>query len=597
MFSSSSIEPGLLKVEGRISSSMTSDGRSFTKGMTMTLRDELRAHLKESGESMRSLSLRAGLNEKYVSDVLSIDGLTPRHKNHAALSKATGRDLVRAAVGSKAFTLGELIAKLEGADQRILASRERWIMRKANWYANRPVCRHDVIDFFARQNAVGLGLSKGSRATYKSDILAAIDQHGARNRPRGVADIGGVWAEAYEAASESDIPVDCRLKAGPFIVYLFDRRIMPCQITTEVLGEYYAHRLASGVVTEAKCRKHMGNIVTLLRHLETHPATAHFGFKAVVSPISDRRDKFGVDNGLLTEVLEEFDTRVMPWARGDASRDGMTYESFLALLDEQEADSVSDKKARLRKSLAAKAKLPGKASKQERVERREVKLREFGFLLPDDRWLGSTTAIRRGYLVSLAKALAASHEVVVTSIAELLDPEYLQAAAAALFEANGGRKDTGYLVSVLKAMKKLAVGYASASEQDVEDIRDLIRFYETGRRGIAPKNKTKLREFTGSRIQSTIDLSGTVMTGINAEIDRRRKIKRKKTGILPDRLVTIDIELARDIAGVLAHDILLTRAPRSSNVIGAKLDWIAFRDGMAVLTIPALEVKGRDVLP
>ncbi len=559
----------------------------------MTLRDELQAHLEETGESMRALSLRAGLNQKSVSDILSIQGLKPRLKTLAALSKATGRDLVRAASGSTVYTLGDLIAKLEGAGQRVMAGRVRWIMRKADWYANRPVCRHDAIAFFASHNAASLGLTKGSLSTYKSDILAAIDQHGARNRPRGIADIGGVWAEAYEAASNSDIPVDCRLKAGPFLVYLYDNQVLPQEVTTDVLARYYAHRLETGVVTEDKVRKHLANVVTLLGYLESNPMTAHLGFNAVVSPFSDRRDKFGVDNGLLTEILKEFDTRVTPWARGEASRDGMSYESFLALLDKQEADSVSDNKARLRKSVAARAKLPGKASKQERVERREAKLREFGFLLPDDRWSGRTTATRRGYIVSLVKALAASHEVVVTSISEILDPEYLSAAVEALAESNGGQRTSGYVASVLKAMKKLAVAYLTSSPEDVEDIRALIRFYETGRRGIAPKNKKKLREFTEHRIQTTIDLSGTVMTGINAEIDRRRKVERKKTGILPDRLDAVDVELARDIAAVLAHDILLTRAPRSTNVIEARLDWIAFQEGNAVLSIPASEVKGR----
>lgn len=220
-------------------------------------------------------------------------------------------------------------------------------------------------------------------------------------------------------------------------------------------------------------------------------------------------------------------------------------------------------------------------------------MREFGFLTANDRWSEDTIATRRGYLISLAKALAAAHDIVLPSIGALTDYQVLQAAAASLFESNGGQKETGYLVSVLKAMKKIAAGYAAASEQDVEDIRALIRFYETGRRGVAPKNKKKLREFTDPRIQSTIDLSGTVMTGINAEIGRRRKAKRSKTGNLPDRLEVIDVELARDIAAVLAHDILLTRAPRSSNVIEARLDWIAFHDGKAVLSIPAPEVKGR----
>lgn len=562
----------------------------------MTLRDELQAHLKETGESMRALSLRAGLNQKNVSDILSIEGLKPRHKTLAALSKATGRDLVRAAVGSSALSFGALVEKLEVAGQKTLASRVRWIMRKANWYTNRPVCRHDVIEFFAHHNAASLGLSKGSRSTYKSDILAAIDQHGVRNRPRGVADIGGIWAEAHEAAKESDIPADCRLKAGPFFVYLFDHGIMPGQITTEILADYYAYRLETGVVTEAKCRKHVGNVVTLLGHLETNLSTSSFGFLAVASPFSDRRDKFGVDTSALEALLTEFDTQVAPWAAGKISRDGLTYESFLEALDREEheeADQLSEIKAQLQKSVAEKSKLPGQSSKTDRVERRESKMREYGFLTQDDRWSAETTATRRGYVISLAKALAASHDIVVPDIRALTDYQVLQAAAAALFEANGGRKDTGYLVSVLKAIKKIAVGYAAAPEQDVEDIRALIRFYETGRRGIAPKNKKKLRKFTEQRIQSTIDLSGTVMAGINAEIDRRRKSKGKKTGILPDRLDAIDLDLARDIAAVLAHDILLTRAPRSSNVIEARLDWIAFQDGKAVLSIPAPEVKGR----
>lgn len=562
----------------------------------MTVRNELQAHIEETGESMRALSLRAGLNAKAVSDILSIEGLQPRHRTLAALSEATGRDLLLAATGSKPLTLGDLIEKLVKAGQKTLASRIRWIMRAADWYGNRPACRHDVIDFFARHNAASLGLSKGSRSTYKCDILAAIDQHGGRNRPRGIADIGGTLADAYDAAKDADIPTDCRLKAGPFFVYLYDRGIRPSQITTRTLSDYFAYRLETGVVTEAKCRKHVGNVVTLLRHLETHPSTSHFGFVAVTSPFSDRRDKFGVNTGILEALLTEFDTQIAPWAAGEVSRDGLTYKSFLDALDreeQEEADPLSEIRARLQKSVAEKSRLPGQSPKVERVERREAKMREYGFLTQDDRWSEDTIATRRGYVISLAKALAVSHDIVVPGIRALTDYQVLQAAAASLFEANGGRKDTGYLVSVLKAMKKIAVGYAAKPEQDVEDIRALIRFYETGRRGIAPANRTKLRKFTTARIQSTIDLSGTVLTGINAEVDRRRKAKRKRTGALPDRLDVIDIEMARDIAAVLAHDILLTRAPRSANVIEAQLDWIAFQDGRAVLTVPARKVKAR----
>jgi len=559
----------------------------------MSFRDEIRAHLAETGESKRALSLRAGLNARAITDILSIKGLKPRHSTLAALSETIDRDLLSTGTGSKPVTWGELIEKLEASGAKIPKSRVRWIMVKANWYGNKRVCRHDVIDFFAQHNAASLGLSQASRSTYKCDILAVIDRLSRRDRPRGVADIGGIWANAYAAVKDSDIPTDCRLKAGPFFVYLFDHGILPEQITSETLAGYYAYRLETGVVTDAKCRKHVGNVVTLLRHMQSDPSTSHLGFVAAASPFSDRRDKFGVDTIELKELLSEYDSRLAPWAKGKASRDGSTYEAFLAELDREEAKPVCEKKARFRNSVAAKSKHGGKAGKKERIERRESKMREFGFLTEGTRWSKGTIATRRGYVISLAKALAGSHDIIVTSLRELVDFEYLTEAARALSEANGGRKDSDYLVSVLKTMKKIAIGYADVSDPEINDIKSLIRFYETGRRGIAPKNKAKLQKFTEARIQSTIDLSGTVMTGINAEIDRRRKAKRKKTGILPDRPDVIDIELARDIAAVLAHDILLTRAPRSSNVIEARLDWIAFQDGKAVLSIPAPEVKGR----
>ncbi|UWR30983.1 site-specific integrase [Sulfitobacter sp. W002] len=559
----------------------------------MSFRDEIRAHLTETGESKRALSLRAGLNAKAIADILSIEGLKPRHSTLAALSEAIGRDLLTAETHSKPMTWYELIEKLRMSGEKTRASRVHSIMAKANWYGNKRVCRHDVIDFFEQHNAESLGLSPTSRSTYNCDMLAAIDRYNRRNRPRGVADIGGIWANAYAAVKDSDIPTDCRLKAGPFFVYLFDHGILPEQIASETLADYYAYRLETGVVTEAKCRKHVRNVVTLLRHMQTDLSTSHFGFVAAASPFSDRRDKFGVATGELKDLLNEYDTCLAPWASGDASRDGSTYEAFLAELDREEAKPVCEKKARLRNSIAAKSKHRGQADKKERIERREAKMREYGFLTMNARWSKKTIATRRGYVISLAKALAGSHDIVVTSLRELVDYEYLTEAAKALSKANGGRKDTGYLVSVLKAMRKIAIGYAGGSDPEVDDIKSLIQFYETGRRGIAPKNKAKLRKFTESRIQSTIDLSGTVMSGINTEIDRLRKAARKKTGILPDRLNVINLELARDIAAVLAHDILLTRAPRSSNVIEAQLDWIAFQDGKAVLSIPAPEVKGR----
>jgi hypothetical protein len=72
-------------------------------------------------------------------------------------------------------------------------------------------------------------------------------------------------------------------------------------------------------------------------------------------PFDDKRSKFGVDDALLVPLLEEFDHRIAPWARGQISRDGIVYKDFIALLDAEEAAAkpanvapLSEKKARLR---------------------------------------------------------------------------------------------------------------------------------------------------------------------------------------------------------------------------------------------------------
>ena len=55
----------------------------------------------------------------------------------------------------------------------------------------------------------------------------------------------------------------------------------------------------------------------------------------------------------------------------------------------------------------------------------------------------------------------------------------------------------------------------------------------------------------------------------------------------------IDARLARDVMAAIAHGILLGRAPRSDNVIRARLDWIAWQGDEARLVIPSAEVKMR----
>ncbi len=106
----------------------------------MTFEQALRKHLDETGESMRALSLRAGLNPKAVSDILGRPGLRPKRATVDALSRAVGAPLP-APQAAAPLTYADLIARLEreresGCEQaprRIL--RLRWLLRKAGWVA------------------------------------------------------------------------------------------------------------------------------------------------------------------------------------------------------------------------------------------------------------------------------------------------------------------------------------------------------------------------------------------------------------------------------------------------------------------------------
>lgn len=556
----------------------------------MTVQIALKHYLETTGESMRALSLRAGLGSKAVSDILSIPGLKPRHKTLVALSKATNKELTSAAECDPQ-TYQQLLDALSAAGKGTLTSRVKWLMRKANWFGNRPVCRHDVIEFFDRHNAASLGLSKGSRSTYKSDVLAALDACGARNRKRGVADLTGVYADVHAALKESTIPDSYVMLAGSFFIFLQDRGISHQAITTAVLAEYFAHRMNVSTASEQRCRRHVKDVCTLLSHLATCPETAHFGFQFVPHPFANQKDKFDVDNALLAPLLAEFDTHVAPWLLGERSREGLTKEDFIASLDQQD-DAVTDKKAALRRNRAMKAALPG-ANGEQKPQNHDEALLKNGFLTTTKRWSEKTLATRRGYIVSLAKALAASCDVVPETIAELVDPEFLEAASEALRDSNQGEHGSSYVGAVLKAVKKIARDYTCCTETDLKQIQDLITFHDVKYVGIAPRNKAKLIQFTEDRIQKTVDLSGTVVSLINEDMKRRRASYRKKHGKAPEISDILHLEMARDIAAMVAHEILLKRAPRSANVIGIQLDWIVFQEGEARITVPAVEVKGR----
>ena len=559
----------------------------------MTLDQMLRDYLETSGESMRALSLRAGLNPKAVSDILNIPGLRPRHATLAALSTATGQDLFATQPGSR-VTFADMIKAAQESGDGALASRLSWMCRNAGWAPElRPVCKQDVIDFFDRNEPARFGLSGGSYATYRSTLVKAAGRSQPRQRSRRIDDIAGRCKEVHEAIRSSDLPRSAVYASGAFLLFLHDQSIAPENITQDTLAAYYNHRVEVSAKSAAACEKHVREIATLLARLASEPEFARFGFIAAPHPFEDGRDKFGVDPNQIAPLMEEFDTRVAPWAQGQASRDGLSRAEFIAQLDRNEAlGSVSDKKAKLRAKRLEKAGRPGQPSRQDAPSRSEL-LRQAGFLIGKHTWSDKTLATRRGYIVSLAKAVASSAEVVPETIEELTDPEFLDVAAETLREANHGDHSSEYVTSVLKTARKIASGYIGRSPENLREIDDTIALHRVSHRGIAPRNMAKLRQFNDTRIQKTVDLSAELLRDIDASIQRKRKAARRSDGSLPKAAEVIDPELGREIMAVLAHDILLARAPRSDNVVKARLDWVTWQDGRARIVVPAAQVKMR----
>lgn len=559
----------------------------------MTLAQTLRGYLEESGESKRALSLRAGLNPKAVSDILNIAGLRPRHATLQALSDATGLDLFDCAASTR-LSYADLIASALEKEDSGLVSKLRWLCRNTGWTPElQSICKQDLIDFFDRHTAASFNLSAGSYATYRSALIKAVGDMQPRTRGRRIDDIGGIYAEVHQAISNGNFPKSVRLAAGSFLLFLHDEGVTPPQVTSETLSAYFNHRVASSAKSEAKCEKHVREMASLMKRLAAEPDFDRFGFAAIDHPFSDRRERFGVPDTAIATVMEEFDRRVAPWAQGQRSRDGLERAAFIAMLDDTDRrTNVSDKKARLRAQRKAKSARPGQQAKPVANSQSE-RLRQAGFLTGKDRWNDRTLRTRRGYVVSLAKAVAASADVVPETIDELTDPEFLEAAAEALEEANKGEFTSGYVASVLKCGRKIARDFQCRSPEDLREIDDLVALHSTNQTGIAPRNKAKLRKFQDQRIQGTIDLGTDIVADVNLAIDRKRTAYRKAHGHLPKPIEVIDPELGRDITAALAHDILLARAPRSENVLQARLDWIVWQDGRARIVIPAVQVKMR----
>lgn len=551
----------------------------------MSLQIRIQQHLDVSGQSMRALSMSAGLNPKAVSDILSRPGHRPNRKTIDALGLAMGVEL---SDPGPRMTYGALIAILskttgDGKMNRrnaTLVSRLKKVIRAAGWVAEtEEVDLYRLLDCFSRWSAATLGISPASFATYKSDVLGAVKLVCGSNRRKGMRDVIGLYREIYNAVAGSLLPDDMKLICGSFFCYLDQKAVLPSEVTPNVLHDYYIHRVATTTKGEATCKKHVKRTAKLCTRLATDPTFAEFRFTAVDHPFSDGRDKYGVPESMFASFLEEFDGPVTRWVTAEESREGQSYDDFLKSLDEQ---------APMRPATGKKALLKPKNGGRRKTEEER---RSAGFLVNDETWTASTLRNRRGILVAGAKALYAATGYGIETIAEYTDPEVVEGVLEAVRAGNSGSAfSSSYPTTIGKTLKKLARDYVARSEDEIDAIALMIADYTSGEKGISRRNKSKLREIVGQREQRLLDLGEILINEVNTDLDRRTG---KRSGAA--RLRNITAENARDVMCAVASDILLARAPRKANVTGIELSWIAWHEEMATITVPNVAVKGRTI--
>ncbi len=562
----------------------------------MTLASELETYLTVTGQSMRALSLRAGLSAKAVSNIINIPGYRPSQKMISALAAVTGLDLTSSA-GFSRVTYADLIQQQEDAGNRRAANRLRWLCERAGWHAQIKVaCQQEAKEFLISSLNAREGLTAGSFSTYKSEALDILRKMIPRQRSRDIRDLTGQNAALFYAAKSAEMPKWALGQLGPFLCFLADLDKVPSESDRETLLAYFAHRCSMTSSTEKKCRDHVREVAAHFRKLSADPAFAVFALPALSDPFENAADKFGVDDARLEPLLAEFDERVVPWAQGKLSRSGQTYAQFLADLDAEEAMSAaaipgasSDKAARMLAKAARRTTASQEKPGRTLTDTQKSRMVGLGFLVEGTTWSDKTVAKRRAMVIAVAKVLCVLTDEVPESIDELTHPDLLELALDELRRMNKGEHGSSYTATVAKCMRKLARDYLGRPAVDLEKIDAVVKGHGTRKRGIAARNRAKLREFDDEKVQRLIDMADVVTRNINTQVSDRKKNRKARRGKAP-----LSPESARDLMATIAHCMLLDQAPRSVNVIACRLDWIAFANDTARIVVPAAQVKMRD---
>jgi len=428
--------------------------------------DVLRAYLAASGLSQRALSLEAGLNEKAVAQILNGRTQRPHAAALAALSRLVGVDL-GAIASAPAVTVADMRRMLrETPPQGWSPSVLRGATSALSLYDRNsiagseptPFNRAGVRAFLTANSPAGLGISEASMRAYASHLRALLDVvgavGGAVGRPTQIGDIAGPWRTLYDNVVELGVKQDLLYASGPFFAYCAARDLRYCDVVAETFVAYRDHRRARGPVTggEAKHTKTAKRARDLWNHIAAHPCFADLGVRAVEQPFVDGRVRYATPEHLLAPILEEFDKKLVPWVTGRTTPEGRALDEVLDEIEAIAAPPVSAK-------VAAARKFNGKTSRNRKSER-EARLRACGVLLAGATWGSDRVSVARAGIVSLVKCLWCSGGALIETMAELSDPDLLEAAAEALDEATDLDSIGGsYVSSLLKLVHKIATGY------------------------------------------------------------------------------------------------------------------------------------------
>ncbi len=535
--------------------------------------DAIRAHIAETGKSMRALSLELGQGEKFIADILSGKSKRPTPEALERLSEKIGVDL-RALPVNRQITVADMIERLrKDPPTDWSASRIRGTISALGWYAKNSSAagpEHTILDrpsmrsFLSGTTAAAQGVEPNSFSTYASHLRDVADLVARTGRPLQIRDVTGPWRQAYDQMSEHGFTEWDKGLAGPFLAWCSGQGIGIRDVVPETFQSYLNMRLTSGKLTasEAKHRKVAMEVHRLWNRLATQDAYRDLGMRAVASPFGDDRNRYGMPPELLEPLLAEFDRHVVPWVRGETAPDGTPVDVILDRLSPVQVTSGNCKLAQAKKYI-------GKSSRTGRKDR-EARLSAAGVLLSRAQWQYNTVRKARAGIKSLAMALWSQTGVVLESIEELTDPELAEAAATALDEMTDEEGiGSSYVESVLKKVKKLAGGYVGRSAEEVMAISSLISDFKPDFAGIAPRNRRKLQQLTPERIDRFLALSEEIVAEVNRQQKSRRSGGRKsrKRKSAEGNQPRFDADPAAQLEVALAHDIMLARAPRTANLL------------------------------